>query len=65
MPGEEIPPNLNAANALAFDYNLTGKRKQFLDQFPVENSTDKVQKLCDTTDGTNVSIRYDNTLYPE
>ena len=65
MPGEEIPPNAGAAISLAFTFNIIGDRKQFLDQFPVENSTDKVQKFCDTTDATNLSIRYDNTQFPE
>lgn len=65
MPGEEIPPNLNAAETIAFVYNMTGKRSQFLDQFPVPSSTDKVQKFCDTSDSTNISIRIDATFFPE
>ena len=65
MPGEEIPPNLNAANTIANTFNITGRRDQFLDQFPIDASTEKVQKFCSTIDKSNLSIRYDNTLFPE
>ena len=63
MPGEEIPPNMDAARAIAYSFNFMGERGFFLDQFPVDASTDKVQKFCDTVDSTNISFRFDETLY--
>lgn len=63
MPGEEIPPNSVAAQALAYTYNFFGERTAFLDQFPVIGTDDKVQKFCNTQDGSNLSIRYDNTKF--
>ncbi|MCK5565393.1 MAG: hypothetical protein KAJ07_09120 [Planctomycetes bacterium] len=65
MPGEEHPPNLTAAETIAYAYNIMGNRDWFLDQFPVTASTDKVQKFCDVRDNSNVSIRFDNTLFNE
>ena len=65
MPGEETPPNLNFANAFAYDADFLPGIDFFLDQFPVEDSTDKVQKFCNVPLGINVSVRYDNTLFPE
>ncbi|MCK5565511.1 MAG: hypothetical protein KAJ07_09720 [Planctomycetes bacterium] len=65
MPGEEIPPRIDVANLIAYEYNFTGKRSLFLDQFPVNASTDKVQKFCNTEDASNLSIRFDNTQFPE
>lgn len=63
MPGEEVPPNLNAAQALAYTYNIFGSRSAFLDQFPVIGTDDKVQKFCNTQDNSNISIRYDDTFF--
>lgn len=63
MPGEEVPPNFVAANAIAFTFNLTGRRDQFLDQFPVIGSNNKVQKFADKSDATNISFLYDDTKF--
>lgn len=63
MPGEEVPPNPVAAQALAYTFNIFGQRTAFLDQFPVIGTNDKVQKFCNTQDKSNLSIRYDDTQF--
>ena len=63
MAGEEVPPNFVAAEFIAFTSNVTGKRNQFIDQFPVSASTDKVLKFANTQDATNISFRFDNTKF--
>lgn len=65
MPGEEVPPNFTAAQALAYTYGIVGKRDMFLDQFPVIGTDDKVQKFCNTQDKSNLAIRFDSTFFNE
>ena len=65
MPGWDTDPNVDAAETLAFGFDLFGDRETTFGQFPVEDSTDKVDNFFEQTDGTNISIRFDNTKFPE
>ena len=65
MPGENANPNINAAKTIAFTYNLLGHRELFLDEFNIEDSTDKAQKLCSLVDKTNVMVRFEANFFHE
>ena len=64
MPGSEIDPNVDAANIVAFGFNMTLRELQSFAQFPTEVETDKVQNFFTDIGKTNVSIRFDNTQFP-
>ncbi len=65
MPGWDIDPNVDAAEILAYGYNMFGDRVTTFGQFPVESSTDKVNNYFDIVDGSNLLIRFDATQFPE
>ena len=65
MPGWDSVPNVDAAEIIAYGYNMFGKRETTFGQFSVESSTDKVDNFFDPADGSNVLIRFDGNQFPE
>ena len=65
MPGWDIDPNIDAAEIIAYEYNMFGERATTFGQFSVESSTDKVDNYFNLADASNLSIRFDNTQFPE
>ncbi|MCK5617169.1 hypothetical protein KAR91_85690 [Candidatus Pacearchaeota archaeon] len=65
MPGSDANQNLDAAETIAYGYNLTGKRDISTAQFSVAASTDKVNNYFDVLDHTNILIRFNEPEFPE
>lgn len=65
MPGWEVDPNINAAEILAYDYLFTGESLQTIGQFPTGDDDVKVVGFWDDLTNTNLSIKFDNTQFPE
>ncbi len=65
MPGWEIDPNIDAAEIIAYGYNLMGDFEMTFGQFPVDASSEKVQNFFDYNTNSNISVRIDPNFFPE